>query len=219
MKEQIEVLYQDNHLFAARKPAGIPTQSEDGTAFEALCRLYLKEKLGRPGNVFLHAVHRIDTPVSGIVLFARTGKALSRLQESMRGQKIERYYLAVVEGKIGSSEGSLRHKLLHDERAKKAVVSTSSSAKDAELDYKVIKEGIGRSLVEVRLKTGRYHQIRAQFTAISHPVIGDLKYGSKTPFEPGAIALHHHRLIVPHPTKECAVEIVSEWEIIPRLGL
>lgn len=203
---EIEVLYEDNHLFAAKKPAGIPTQGENGAGFQEACRQYLKEKLNKPGNVYLHAAHRIDTPVSGIVLFAKSSKALSRLQESMRQHKIEKYYHAIVEGMLEEENGTLKHNLIHDEKNYRAVVS--KDGKPAVLSYRVLKTENGNTHVEIKLETGRYHQIRAQFSAIGHPVLGDAKYGSRKMFVAGEIALMHCRMVVPHPTlgKNVAIE-------------
>ncbi len=197
----IEVLYQDNHLLAANKPAGIPSQSTpDREGFDAQCRRWLKETTGKPGNVFLHATHRLDTPVSGIILFAKTSKALSRIQQMIREFKLEKYYLAIVEGSPLPIEGELIHYLGHDERAHKAFVTTPSKGKLAKLTYRTLNTDNELTLLEIHLITGRYHQIRAQLSAHKQPIIGDKKYESTHPFVNGeAIALHHARLLLPHP--------------------
>lgn len=181
-------LYWDNHLLILEKPAGIATQPD----FHQLAKAYVKEKANKPGNVFLEPIHRLDKPVSGMVLFARTSKALSRLNEAMRQKKIEKYYLASVEGEI-AREGTLRHNLLHGDH--KALVNPQG--KEAILHYRRLETRENFSLIEIHLVTGRYHQIRCQFAEEGYPIVGDKKYGSR---QKGCLALHHHRLSFPHPT-------------------
>lgn len=197
----IEILYHDNHQLVINKPAGLLTQPSgtDKESAEALAKQWVKEQFQKPGNVFLEAVHRIDKPVSGIVLFARTSKALSRLQESMRDKHSKKTYFALVEGIVKNSSGTLEHYLVHDDFQAKVVNSKTTNAKLARLHYKVVKTQNAQTLLEIVLETGRYHQIRVQLAAIGHPIVGDAKYGSKTAFAPGAIALHHFRLEMPHP--------------------
>jgi 23S rRNA pseudouridine1911/1915/1917 synthase len=151
-------------------------------------------------TVFLHAVHRLDKEVSGMVLFARSSKALKRLHEMIRNQEIERIYLAVVEGKIHPKEDTLVHYLKHGSHRALIVKKGEEGAKEAILSYQVVKENNSRSLLQVTLKTGRYHQIRAQLSHIGYPIIGDKKYGSK--IEVGRVLLHHHRLSFVHPVKK-----------------
>lgn len=183
-------IYCDNHILVVEKPSGIATQP----TFHEETRSYVKKAFAKPGNVFLEPIHRLDKPVSGMVLFARTSKALSRLNEAMREKRIQKFYLALVEGHL-PDEGTLEHTLLHAEH--RALVDPKG--KKALLHYRCVEKREENSLVEIELKTGRYHQIRCQFGAIGHPIVGDKKYGSKTAKE--AICLHHHKLIVPHPTK------------------
>ena len=171
------------------KPACIPTQP----AFHEAARAWVKAKFNKPGNVFLEPIHRLDKPASGLVLFARTSKAVSRLNEAMRARAIRKFYLAKVEGHV-EEEGVLEHYLVHgDFRA-----HVDPSGKKALLRYRRLKDNSTHSLIEVELETGRYHQIRAQFSAEGHPIVGDAKYGSSEKKE--AIALHHHRMVVVHPT-------------------
>ena len=206
----LKVLYEDNHILAVFKPGGMLTQPSgtEQDSVEAQAKAWIKQKYQKPGNVFLHAVHRLDKPVSGIVLFARTSKALSRLQESMREKRSRKGYLAVVEGEMPAKEGVLEHYLTHDDF--KASISTESNpeAKLARLQYRLLKsQGSVFALIEIQLETGRYHQIRVQCAAVGCPIIGDLKYGSKHRLEEGVIALHHSRLEIQHP-------ITQEWLVI-----
>lgn len=184
-------LYLDNHVLVLFKPAGIATQPD----FTKQAKQFIKEKFNKPGAVFLHPIHRLDKPVSGLVLFARTSKALSRLNESMRKGKIQKTYQAWVEGEV-DKEGILQHTLLHGDH----IAIVDPSGKEARLSYKRLGMRNGQSKVEIELHTGRYHQIRIQFSHIGHPIVGDVKYGA-THQEP-EIALTHFRLAFPHPTKE-----------------
>jgi 23S rRNA pseudouridine1911/1915/1917 synthase len=197
-----QILYEDNHLFVVCKPAGILTQPS-GTQqknLEDICKAWLKKTYNKPGNIFLEAVHRLDKSVSGIVVFARTSKALSRLNAALRQQQFRKVYLAIVEGLPEKSVDTLEHYLLHDAYQSLVVSVNRPGAKLCRLHYQVLKHANQTSLVEVILETGRYHQIRAQLAAIGKPIVGDAKYGSQKPcFSPG-IALHHSELMFPHPT-------------------
>ena len=201
----MHILFEDNHLLVLNKPCGMVTQDTEGhsESLELNAKQYIKKASDKPGNVYLHAVHRLDTPTSGIVLFAKTSKALSRLQESLSNNLFEKSYVALVQGKLSRPSAKLEHWLIHGE--KQAVVSNKNEkeAKQCLLSYEVLTEIAGNSFVKIILKTGRYHQIRAQFSAIFHPIVGDSKYGSKLFFHTDAIALHHIELTLPHPiTKE-----------------
>lgn len=217
----INVVYSDNHVVVIDKPAGLLTQPSgtDQISAESLAKEWVKEKFNKPGKVFLEAVHRIDKPVSGIVLFAKTSKALSRLQQAMREKKTHKMYLAVVENLFKDPAGALEHYLIHDEFKAKVVSESTPDAKYARLKYKVLKTKGNLSLVEIELETGRYHQIRVQFSAIGHPIVGDTKYGSTTPFGNDEIALNHHRLQVAHPvTGEILVlnsTLPNNWPLSP----
>lgn len=192
-----EVLYEDNHLFVANKPADLLTQPS-GTelpSLEAACKAWLKERHQKPGNVFLEAVHRLDRPVSGVVLFAKTSKALSRLQESMREKQTKKIYTAIAERKPAENAGVLEHYLAHDDfRAKIA-----KDGKLARLSYRVVKSSGKYPVLEIELETGRYHQIRAQLSAVGCPILGDIKYGAVEHWAYPGIALHHRFLQIPHP--------------------
>lgn len=195
---KIEILYEDNHLLVVNKPAGLLTQP-DNTGQQSLQEIYrewLKTTYSKPGNVFLEAVHRLDKPVGGIVLFAKTSKALSRLNESMRAKGIKKIYRAKVSGKLMPEQGALVHYLVHGDH--KAIISSAndSQAKEARLRYTIIEQTAQYAEVEIELETGRYHQIRAQFAAIGCPLLGDTKYGGP---HADQLALQHVRLEFLHP--------------------
>jgi 23S rRNA pseudouridine1911/1915/1917 synthase len=176
----LEVLYEDNHIIAVYKPAGLLVQG-DKTGDESLMDRvaeYLKDKYKKQGNVFLGLVHRLDRNVSGIVLFAKTSKGAARLSEQFRNNEIKKIYFAVVEGKISPASGDLVHYLKKDEERRIALVSNSPKTgyDRSELEYKTIKSNGKYVLVKINLKTGRFHQIRAQLSAVGHPVVGDKKY-------------------------------------------
>lgn len=198
-RKRLDVLYCDNHMLAVRKPAGVlaqPDKTGDVTLLD-LAKEYVKERFEKKGNVFLGCVHRLDRPVSGVVLFARTSKAAARLSEQFRLKKVEKIYWAIVEGKC-PQRGTLEDRLVR--AGQRSRVSDEIQGKSASLAYKRIATLSGQSAVEVSLHSGRHHQIRVQFAAIGHPIVGDLRYGSKQKFPNRAIALHAHALSVLHPT-------------------
>jgi len=198
--DSAEVLYCDNHLAVAAKPSGMLTQPDesDTPSLEAFVKDWVKEEYQKKGNVFLHAIHRLDKPVSGLVLFARTSKALSRLNEQSRLQEIQRIYFAEVEGILSKKEGKLDHYLIHGDRIATLAKEGDPEAKHARLVYRMVAAKQHTALVEIELETGRYHQIRAQFAAIGHPVSGDRKYGSRSG-DGTAIRLHCLKLLFRHP--------------------
>jgi 23S rRNA pseudouridine1911/1915/1917 synthase len=195
--DNAKIVYSDNHLLVVEKPAEMATQPD----LTELAKAFVKKKYNKPGSVFLHPVHRLDKAVSGLVLFARTSKALSRLQEMMRNRKIIKIYHALVDGDLPAKQGRLVHHLIHGSfRAE-----ISKEGKESSLDYQVLKREKGATLLEINLITGRYHQIRAQLSAIGCPVLGDEKYGSKKTWKKG-IALHHSEMRFEHPvTRELLV--------------
>jgi 23S rRNA pseudouridine1911/1915/1917 synthase len=200
-KSFFSVIYEDNHILVVSKPAGLLTQPTDlnGESLETAVKAWLKEKYNKPGNVFLGVIHRIDKPVSGIVILAKTSKALSRLNEAMRAKESQKIYRALVEQRPPNDEDTLEHYLRHDNYRASVSNAQDKQAKKARLHYRVIERFPSACLVEINLETGRYHQIRAQFAAIGCPVIGDNKYGSCYPMQEGIIALHHLRLQITHP--------------------
>jgi len=200
----IEISFCDNHLLVANKPPGLLTQPDDTKAdsLESLAKEWVKREYQKRGSVFLHAIHRLDRPVSGLVLFARTSKALSRLNEQSRNQEIQRIYLAEVEGILPEKEGRLDHYLIHGDHRSLVGQATDPEAKHARLIYRVSRFNPHTTLVSIELETGRYHQVRAQFSAIGHPIIGDKRYGAKSG-DGEEIRLHCAKLALAHPvTKE-----------------
>jgi 23S rRNA pseudouridine1911/1915/1917 synthase len=212
----LHVVYEDNHCIAVVKPVGLLTAG-DRTGDVSLLdqvRDYLRVKYKKPGNVFVGVVHRLDRPVGGVVLFARTSKAASRLSEQFRSGRVEKVYQALVEGRVTSREGLLEDCLVKDH--KQNVVRRSSAAnpraRESRLSYRRLKSTPSTTLLEIRPTTGRSHQIRVQLAAAGHPIVGDRKYGSKRPFEDG-IALRAVRLTFEHPTTRLPVAVVSaaDW--------
>jgi len=217
--EELDILYSDNHLLVVNKPAGMPTQPNDTgeMSLEDVCKERVRNECNKPGNVYLHALHRIDKPVSGVVVFARTSKALSRLNESMRARETKKIYKALVSPPPTKEEGTLEHLLVHVDLRAVVVSKPSAEAKLARLHYKSERKDKHIALLEIELETGRYHQIRAQMSAIGSPIVGDGKYGSKESFKGSskAIALQHSHFEIPHPvTKErlCFKAPELSWE-------
>ena len=199
-----EIVFCDNHLLIAMKPAGLLTQPDDtgGDSLEIFAKEWVKREYKKPGSVFLHAIHRLDKPVSGLVLFARTSKALSRLNEQSRNQEIQRIYTAEVEGILPAKEGVLDHYLIHGDHRSIIAKATDKEAKHARLSYRVVEFKSHSTVILIELETGRYHQIRSQFSASGHPVVGDERYGAKRGRD-DAIHLHCSQLSFAHPvTKE-----------------
>jgi 23S rRNA pseudouridine1911/1915/1917 synthase len=179
-----DVIFCDNHLLIAAKPCGWLTQpnGEGCPDLESFAKAWVKREFNKPGAVFLHCIHRLDRPVSGLVLFAKTSKALSRLNELSRDGGIKRLYVAEVEGILPHKTGTLEHFLIHGEHRALIARESDKDAKKAILDYVVVTFKEHSTLVKIDLQTGRYHQIRAQFGAIGHPVLGDAKYGGSEDF-------------------------------------
>ncbi len=210
----LNVIYEDNHIIVVEKPCNIPSQA-DKTGDEdmlTLIKSYIKEKYNKPGEVFLGLVHRLDRPVGGIMVFARTSKAASRLSESIRVKDFSKKYLAVVEGKFENKAGTLEDYLFKDEALNKSrvVSKDKKGAKLARLTYEVIEEHEDVSLVKINLETGRHHQIRVQFANSGHPLVGDQKYGKSNPGV--QIALWAYELEFKHPTKD----EIMKFNVYPR---
>jgi 23S rRNA pseudouridine1911/1915/1917 synthase len=210
----IEILYEDNHLLAVNKqPSGTASQSIEDRA-----KAWIKEAKKKPGDVYLHAVHRLDRPASGIVLFARTSKALSRMNEQMRKKDIVKVYHAILTNKLPANEGTLENLLRHS-RLKAVMASPEEpGARLSSLTYHVLKRSGGLVLVEATLGTGRYHQIRVQFAACGCPILGDTRYGGEKWANTQGIALHHRRMEFLHPTSKSLIRIEASYpEIWPRI--
>ena len=199
-----QILFEDNHLIGINKRAGQLVQG-DKTGDACLAdeiKAFLKEKYNKPGNVFCGVIHRLDRPTSGIVMFAKTSKALERMNAQFREKQTDKSYVALVQGTLSKGE-TLRHDLKKNESKNKSFVVDPGKGKEARLSYKPIKQFDSYTLVEVNLETGRHHQIRCQLAHIGHPLRGDLKYGAKRSNEDGSICLHAAKLEFSHPiTKE-----------------
>lgn len=211
---ELKPLYIDNHLLALDKPGGLLTQPSGTTdsSLEEFGKAYIKERFGKPGAVFLEAVHRIDRGVCGVVLFARTSKALSRMNAVMRAGKCEKIYRAIVSGQLKAPEGRLTDWLRHDDFHAEITLPGADGARECTLSYKVVQTLPGGfSLLEIHLETGRYHQIRAQLSHAGCPIVGDARYGGlpNTHLKRNCIALQHYQLKTPHPVKDEVVEITS----------
>lgn len=200
------VLYEDNHIIIVNKRSSDLVQG-DSTGDEPLddkVRAYIREKYNKPGDVFLGVVHRLDRPVSGCVVYARTSKALSRLSELFRTRDVRKTYWAIVSERPPAEEGTLSNYLKKNEPQNKSYVYSTEvkGSKLAELSYRVLARSERYYLIEVDLQTGRHHQIRAQLAAAGCPIKGDLKYGSKRSNEGGGISLHSRKVSFVHPVKK-----------------
>ena len=194
---KLNILYEDNHIIVVFKPAGILSQA-DKTGDDdmlTLIKKYIKEKYNKPGNVYLGLVHRLDRQVSGIMVFAKTSKAASRLSEEIRNNKMHKKYLAIIHGYLDVKEGTLVNRI--EKLDNKKVLIDTPSGKEAILNYKVIKEKNNLSLVDIDLVTGRYHQIRIQFASINHSLLGDYLYNK---MDTNNLALVSYSLSFIHPT-------------------
>ncbi len=205
--EKLKVIYEDNHIIVVRKIPNIPSQSDKTGDIDmlTLVKKYIKETYHKPGNVYLGLVHRLDRPVGGIMIFAKTSKSASRLSNQVREKIFKKEYLAVTDGKFDQTKGTLVDYLYKDERnnISKVVCKEKKNAKEAKLDYEVItyhpKKNL--SLVKINLHTGRHHQIRVQLSHFGHSIFGDQKYGTRGKGK--QIALWAYKLTIEHPiTKE-----------------
>lgn len=204
--ENLKVLYEDNHIIVVEKIVGIPSQADKTGDIDmiSLVKKYIKEKYDKPGDVYLGLVHRLDRPVGGVMVFARTSKAASRLSEEIRNKNFKKIYLAIVNGKLEKEKDILEDYLWKNEKENKTYVvkSTKKNAKEAILDYEVIKydEKENLSLIKIKLHTGRHHQIRVQFSSRGHSLYGDNKYHGR---ERGTnICLWASELKFMHPIKK-----------------
>ncbi len=207
----MEVLYEDNHVIIVNKSVGEIVQGDKtgDMPLSEMLKLWLKEKYSKPGNVFCGVVHRIDRPVSGCVAFAKTSKALARMNEMLRNGEIHKTYVALVEGIPSQTSGMLENMLVSDGRLNKTFVARpgQQGAKRAVLEYEVIRTGERYSLLKIRLLTGRKHQIRAQLSAMGHPIKGDLKYGARRSNPDGGICLHAVKIEFVHPVSKQPVSV------------
>lgn len=222
--QDLKVLFEDNHIIVVEKKPNVPSQA-DKTEDEdmlTIVKQYIKVKYHKSGNVYVGLVHRLDRPVGGIMIFAKTSKAASRLSNQVREKLFKKKYLAVVDGKLAQKQGTLEDYLYKDERNNKSKVVSKEkkNAKLAKLDYKVLKynEVKNLSLVEINLQTGRHHQIRVQLSHFGHSIFGDQKYGTRG--QGKQIALWAYQLTIQHPitkeeiTFEDLPEPVGTWCIL-----
>ena len=205
------VVYEDNHIIVVNKTASEIVQADKtgDTPLSETVKQYLKEKYQKPGNVFLGVTHRLDRPVSGLVIFVKTSKALTRLNEMFRAGEVKKTYWAVVKNAPKESEGELVHFLVRNEKQNKSYAYDKEvpNSKKAVLDYRLIGRSENYYLLEVDLKTGRHHQIRCQLAKMGCPIKGDLKYGSPRSNPDGSICLHARRVRFVHPVSKELIEL------------
>lgn len=222
--ERLNVLYEDNHIIVVVKPVNVPSQQDKTNDIDMLTiiKQYLKEKYNKPGNVYLGLIHRLDRPVGGVMVFAKTSKAAARLSESVRNKEFNKCYLVIADGKFEQNKGFFEDYLLKNEKTNtsKVVKEGTKNAKFARLEYEVVKynEEINLSVLKVKLDTGRHHQIRLQLASRNHSICGDQKYGTRGRGK--QISLWAYKLEFPHPiTKEIMSfeqepEHIGSWKIL-----
>ena len=227
--QELKIIYEDNHILVVEKIPNIPSQADKTGDIDmlTLVKNYIKEKYNKPGNVYLGLVHRLDRPVGGIMIFAKTSKAAGRLSEQVRDKVFKKKYLAVVDGKFEKTTGVLEDYLYKDERnnMSKVVNKDKKNAKLAKLDYEVLayNEVKNLSLVKVNLHTGRHHQIRVQLSHAGHSIFGDQKYGTRG--KQKQIALFAYMLTIPDPItkQDLTFKVLPEnkgtWSIINDVEL
>ena len=207
MEEDLKVIYEDNHIIVVEKPVNVPSQGDKTGDVDMLTIIkeYLKEKYNKPGNVYLGLIHRLDRPVGGVMVFAKTSKAAARLSEQVRDKVFKKKYLVIANGKFDKETGVLSDYLLKNERKNmsRVVPEGTKNSKYAELDYEVLKydEELNLSVLKINLHTGRHHQIRVQLSSRNHSIYGDQKYGGRGHGK--QICLWAYELTINHPiTKE-----------------
>jgi len=209
--KDLEILFEDNHVLVVNKPAGLLVHGDEtgDITLADLAKEYIKEKYNKPGNVFIGVVHRLDRPVSGVVLLAKTSKALTRLNELFRSKKTRKIYWAVVLNKPAQESGTLVHWLVKDasKNVTKAYAKENPAGARSELNYKLLASQQGKFLLEVNPITGRPHQIRVQLASMRCTIAGDLKYGAAQPLPDKSIALHARELHFEHPTLKTTITV------------
>ncbi len=210
-----DILYEDNHLLVVNKHAGDLVQADAAgeTGLEDAIKAFIRRRDAKPGDVFLGVAHRIDRPVSGAVVFAKTSKALVRLNEMIRRGEIDKRYWVVTEELLPADEGTLTHHIVRDGKTNRSHAHVSpqpkKESKEARLEFRMLAGSTNYYLYEVKLLTGRHHQIRAQFSKEGAPIKGDLKYGSKRSNPDGGIYLHSRRVSFIHPVRKEPFEVVA----------
>lgn len=214
---KLEIIYEDNHLIAVNKPAGVLVQGDEtgDTPMADYVKMYIKDRYDKPGDVFLGVIHRIDRPVSGVVVFARTSKALARMNKLFEERKVEKTYWAIVQKRPDPLSAHLVHYMIKDRdrniaKALDQPGKYGKEAKKAELDYELMLSIGDHHLLEVKPLTGRPHQIRAQLGKMGYPIRGDVKYGAQQGNKDGSIHLHCRSLSFIHPIKLTPVTITAE---------
>lgn len=199
----MQILYEDNHLLVVQKPAGLPTMgvAAGEKSLLTVAKEYIAQKYDKPGNVYLGVVSRLDTPTTGVVVIARTSKAADRLNQQFREHSVRKIYHAVVAGHFAEESGTFTDRIAEEKRHRKMYITKNPAEDSVEgiLHYTVLRRFAKHTLLEIRLETGRKHQIRVQMQHHGHPIVGDRKYGSPDPF-PVGIALHAAELTLTHPT-------------------
>lgn len=217
----LQVLYEDNHLIAVNKPPGVLVQGDASGALSLLdvTREYIRKKYHKPGNVFLGLVHRLDRPVSGVVLFAKTSKAASRISEEFRSRRVVKIYWALVHGAPSPPSGSTTAFLERGKKLVRLVEEGEKAGREALLSYRTIRTGDTKSLLEISLHTGRKHQIRVQLCDLGHPIEGDVKYGAPWGLKDRSIRLTAKSISFNHPTRSERLTIEApppEWAAISK---
>lgn len=224
--KDLKILYEDNHIIVVEKPVNIPSQADKTGDLDMLTIIkdYIKEKYQKPGEVYLGLVHRLDRPTGGVMVFAKTSKAAARLSEQVREKQMQKKYLCIVDGKMEKEKDTFTDYLLKNERTNtsKVVDKNTKNAKEAVLDYEVIKydEETNLSVVKVNLHTGRHHQIRLQFSSRGHSLYGDQKYGTRGRGK--QLTLWAYSLSLMHPTKKEKMEFedypekIGSWKILEK---
>ena len=208
----LEVLYEDNHIIAINKKSGDIVQGDKtGDApLSDFVKAYIKKKYNKPGEVFLGTIHRLDRPTSGVVLYARTSKALTRMNEQFREKQVQKTYWAVVDNAPANDSGTLENYLQKNQKQNKSYVTKGSDGKHAILDFKMLKKLDNFFHLEIKPKTGRHHQIRVQLAHIGCIIKGDLKYGAKRSNKDASIHLLAQKLEFIHPVKKESITIVAQ---------
>lgn len=211
----MQVIYEDNHIIIVNKSSSEIVQGDKtgDTPLAETVKEYIKEKYHKPGNVFLGVVHRLDRPVSGLVVFARTSKALTRLNEMFRTGNVHKTYRAITGNRPPSNDATLEHWLVRNEQQNKSYAydREKAGAKKAVLDYRLIGESDRYYLLEVNLHTGRHHQIRCQLSKMGCPIKGDLKYGAPRSNKNGSISLHAYRISFTHPVSQQEINVTAPY--------
>lgn len=215
--KNVGIIYEDNHLLVAEKPVNVLSQADNTNEEDMLTILkeYIKDKYQKPGNVYIGLVHRLDRPVGGVMVFARTSKAASRLSEEIRTRNFKKVYTALVHGRIKEKTGTLRHFLYKDEKTNmvRVVPASDKNGKEAVLDYEFLEYRGDMTLVKINLHTGRPHQIRVQFSTVGHPLVGDQRYGREVNRVGEQIHLWASEITFTHPTtkEQMTFKSIPPW--------